>query len=461
MDSKVTLREKIGYGFGDAASSMFWKIFSFYLAIFYTDVFGISAVAAGTMLLVTRVWDTAIDPVMGVIGDRTNTKWGKFRPYLLWVAIPFGIIGVLLFTTPDVGATGKLIYAYITYTLMMMAYTAINVPYASLLGVMTPDPNVRTTLASYRMVFAFGGSLLVVAIYQPLVDLFKTTTSVTTAYQLAMVVIGAVAVLLFFFTFAWTKERVNPPKSQQNSLKDDFKNLLQNIPWFILLGAGVMTLIFNSVRDGVAMYYFKYYIIDDTAVALSKMTFTFSTLYFLLGQAFNMLGVIMATPISAKIGKRKTFMYAMIGAAILSSLFLFCTKENVAMVYVLQAMTSFCAGIIFPLLWSMYADTADYSEWKTGRRATGLVFSASSMSQKLGWTLGGSLTLWLLGIFGFQANVEQSPETITGIKYMLSIIPAIGAFVSGIFMYFYKLDEKTLKIIEIELEQRRKAELQA
>ncbi len=461
MDSKVTLREKIGYGFGDAASSMFWKIFSFYLAIFYTDVFGISAVAAGTMLLVTRVWDTAIDPVMGVIGDRTNTKWGKFRPYLLWVAIPFGIIGVLLFTTPDVGATGKLIYAYITYTLMMMAYTAINVPYASLLGVMTPDPNVRTTLASYRMVFAFGGSLLVVAIYQPLVDFFKTTTSVTTAYQLAMVVIGAVAVLLFFFTFAWTKERVTPPKSQQNSLKDDFKNLLQNIPWFILLGAGVMTLIFNSVRDGVAMYYFKYYIIDDTAVALSKMTFTFSTLYFLLGQAFNMLGVIMATPISAKIGKRKTFMYAMIGAAILSSLFLFCTKENVAMVYVLQAMTSFCAGIIFPLLWSMYADTADYSEWKTGRRATGLVFSASSMSQKLGWTLGGSLTLWLLGIFGFQANVEQSPETITGIKYMLSIIPAIGALVSGIFMYFYKLDEKTLKNIEIELEQRRKAELQA
>lgn len=222
-----------------------------------------------------------------------------------------------------------------------------------------------------------------------------------------------------------------------------------------------MTLIFNSVRDGVAMCYFKYYIIDDTAVALSKMTFTFSTLYFLLGQAFNMFGVIMATPISAKIGKRKTFMYAMIGAAILSSLFLFCTKENVAMVYVLQAMTSFCAGIIFPLLWSMYADTADYSEWKTGRRATGLVFSASSMSQKLGWTLGLSLTLWLLGIFGFQANGEQSPETITGIKYILSTIPAIGALVSGIFIYFYKLDEKTLKTIEIELEQRRKAELQA
>ena len=453
--SRVSLREKIGYGFGDAASSMFWKIFSFYLAIFYTDVFGISAVAAGTMLLVTRIWDTAIDPIMGVVGDRTNTRWGKFRPYLLWVAVPFGMVGVLLFTTPDFGTTGKLVYAYITYTLMMMAYTAINVPYASLLGVMTANTNDRTTLASYRMIFAFGGSLLVVAIYQPLVDLFKKAVAINTAYQLTMVVVGAVAILFFFLTFSWTKERIKPPKAQQNSLKDDFRNLLKNAPWFILLGAGVMTLIFNSVRDGVAIYYFKYYIIDDTAVALSKMTFTFSTLYFLLGQAFNMVGVAMAKPISAKLGKRKTFMSAMIMAAFLSIFFYFCTKGNVVYVYILQAMISFCAGMIFPLLWSMYADTADYSEWKTGRRATGLVFSASSMSQKLGWTLGGSLTLWLLAIFGFHANVDQNPETIQGLKYMLSFIPAIGALISGIFMYFYKLDEKTLKTIETDLAQRR------
>lgn len=457
-ENKVTLKEKIGYGFGDAASSMFWKIFSFYLAIFYTDVFGISAVAAGTMLLVTRIWDTAIDPVMGVIGDRTNTRWGKFRPYLLWVSVPFGIVGVLLFTTPDFGPVGKLVYAYVTYTLMMMVYTAINVPYASLLGVMTSNTNDRTTLASYRMVFAFGGSLLVVAIYQPLVDLFKSGVKVTTAYQFAMVVIGVIALGFFLLTFSWTKERIKPPKSQQNSLKDDLKNLLNNIPWFILLGAGVMTLIFNSVRDGVAMYYFKYYIIDDTAVSLSKMTFTFSTLYFLLGQAFNMVGVMMAKPISAKLGKRKTFMYAMLGAAVFSCLFYFCNKENVVFVYVLQAFTSFCAGTIFPLLWSMYADTADYSEWKTGRRATGLVFSASSMSQKLGWTLGGSITLWLLGFYGFKANVEQNPETIDGIKYMLSIIPAVGALISALFMYFYNLDDKKVKEIELELERRRIAE---
>jgi glycoside/pentoside/hexuronide:cation symporter, GPH family len=456
MGTKVTLKEKIGYGLGDAASSMFWKIFSFYLAIFYTDVFGISAVAVGTMFLVTRIWDTANDPIMGIIGDRTNTRWGKFRPYLLWMSVPFAIIGVLLFTTPGLGISGKLVYAYITYTLMMMVYTAINVPYASLLGVMTADTNDRTTLASYRMVFAFGGSLLVVAIYQPLVDIFKSTMPVTTAYQLTMVVVGAIVTLFFLLTFLWTKERITPPKTQQNSLKDDFKNLLGNVPWFILLAAGVMTLIFNSVRDGVAMYYFKYYILDDAAIKLSKATLTYSTVYFLLGQAFNMVGVIMAKPVSSVIGKRRTFMFAMIAASVLSIFFLFCSREQVVFVYLLQAIISFCAGIIFPLLWSMYADTADYSEWKTGRRATGLIFSASSMSQKLGWTLGGSLTLWMLGFYGFVANVDQPAETIQGLKYMLSIFPAIAALLSGVFIYFYKLTDKRVLEIEKELESRRR-----
>jgi GPH family glycoside/pentoside/hexuronide:cation symporter len=452
---KVSLKEKIGYGFGDAASSMFWKIFTFYLAIFYTDVFGISAAVAGTMFLITRIWDTANDPIMGIIGDRTNTRWGKFRPYLLWMALPFGLIGVLLFTTPNLDVSGKIIYAYVTYTVMMMAYTAINVPYASLLGVMTANSNERTSLASYRMIFAFGGSLLVVAIFQPLVDLFQKSVQISTAYQLTMVVVGIIVVGFFLLTFSWTRERIKPPKSQQNSLKEDLRNLGKNIPWFVLLGAGVATLIFNSVRDGVAMYYFKYYIIDDSAVSISVMTFTFSTLYLFLGQAFNMLGVAMAKPVSASLGKRNTFISAMFGAAILSSLFYFCNKENLVLIYALQAAISFCAGIIFPLLWSMYADAADYSQWKTGRRATGLVFSASSMSQKLGWTLGGSITLWLLAFYGFQANVEQSPETIKGIKYMMSFVPAAGALVSGIVMYFYKLTEKKMEYIIADLDEAR------
>lgn len=456
----IKLKEKIGYGFGDAASSMYWKIFTFYLAIFYTDVFGIPAAAAGTMFLVTRIWDTANDPIMGIIGDRTNTRWGKFRPYLLWIAAPFAIIGVLLFTTPDLSVNGKIVYAYITYTLMMMAYTAINVPYASLLGVMTAKSDERTSFASYRMVFAFGGSLLVVAIFQPTVDFFNNIVNVgaEVSYQLTMVVIGVIAIGFFLMTFSWTRERIKPPRNQESSLKEDFKNLLGNIPWFVILGAGVMTLIFNSVRDGVAMYYFKYYVVDETAISLFSATFAYSTLYLFLGQATNMLGVIMAKPVSARLGKRKTFMYAMFMAAALSVVFYFCDRENYFFIYLLQALISFCAGIIFPLMWSMYADAADYSQYKTGRRATGLVFSASSMSQKLGWTLGGSITLWLLAFFGFEANVAQTPETIQGIKYMMSFVPGVAALVSGAIMIFYKLSDDKMDEIIAELERRREAE---
>ena len=455
MNTQIKLKEKIGYGLGDAASSMFWKIFSIYLAIFYTDVFGISAAAAGTMFLLTRIWDTANDPIMGIIGDRTNTRWGKFRPYLLWIAFPFGLIGVLLFSTPELSLAGKLVYAYITYTLMMMVYTAINVPYASLLGVMTANSGERTSFASYRMVFAFAGSLLVVAIYQPLVDLFNRGVSLQSSYQLTMVVISVIAIVFFILTFSWTKERISPPKSQKNSLKEDSRNLAKNFPWFILLGASVMTLIFNSIRDGVALYYFKYFITDETAVAFGKLTITYSTLYIFLGQGMNMIGVIMAKPVSGKIGKRKTFILAMIIGAVLSSFLFICNRNTIPLIYILQALISFCAGIVFPLLWSMYADTADYSEYKTGRRATGLVFSASSMSQKLGWTLGGATLLWLLSYYGFQANVDQNPETIKGIKYMFSIIPAMGALVSAAFMYFYKLSDAYMTKINEELNIKR------
>lgn len=462
ISSKVTLREKVGYGFGDAASSMFWKIFTMYLAIFYTDIFGIPAAAVGTMLLVTRIWDTVTDPIMGIIADRTHSRWGKFRPYLLWGAIPFAIIGVLLFVTPDFSSTGNLVYAYITYGLMMTAYTVVNVPYASLLGVMSADGGERTTLASYRMVFAFGGSLLVVAMYQPLVSKFSEIFPVTTAYTLTVAVIAAIAALMFFLTFSWTRERIKPPKNQQNNLKEDIKNLFKNKPWFILLGAGVATLIFNSVRDGVAVYYFKYFISDganeDSVGLFSGLTLAYSTFYLLLGQATNMLGVIMANPVSALIGKRKTFIYAMFGAAIMSFFFNLAGKDNLVLIYLLQALISFCAGIIFPLLWSMYADSGDFSEWKTGRQSTGLIFSASSMTQKLGGALGGSITLWLLAIYGFMPNVAQSAHTLSGIKYMMGIVPGAAALISGLFMVFYPLSDKKMTTISSELAKRRAAE---
>jgi len=460
MSEKIKLKEKIGYGFGDFASSMFWKIFSVYLLYYYTDVFGISAAIVGTMFLVTRIWDTALDPIIGIISDITNTKWGKFRPYLVWFALPFGLIGVLTFVTPDLSTSGKVIYAYITYTLMMMAYSAINVPYASLMGVMTANIKERTALSTFRFIFAFAGSILVLATAEPLVDWFGNTTGggAQSGWTSTMVVYAVIAAGLFYLTFAWTRERISPPKEQKTSLRADLKNLATNKPWFILLGAGVSTLIFNSLRDGSAIYYFKYYFADQQAFKLPafNIVVNYSTLYLVLGQAANIVGVVLAKPISDRIGKKKTFFYAMLFATVLSCIFYAFRETDLVLIFLFQFLISICAGSIFPLLWSMYADIADYSEWKSGRRATGLIFSSSSMSQKLGWTLGGALTGWLLAIYGFEANVVQSIETKTGIRMMLSFIPAAGALLSAAFITFYKLSDSLMFSITEELQERRK-----
>jgi len=453
-----------GYGFGDFASSMFWKLFSVYLLYYYTDVFGIAAAAVGTMFLITRVWDTALDPLIGIISDRTDTKWGKFRPYILWMAVPFGIIGVMTFTSPGFSAAANLVYSYVTYTLMMMVYSAINVPYASLMGVMTPNIKDRTTLSTFRFIFAFAGSILVLACAEPLVSVFSKTSlgipDVQKGWQLTMMVFAVIAVVLFYFTFAWTRERVKPPKEQKASLKADLANLFKNKPWFILLGAGVSTLIFNSLRDGSVIYYFKYYFTHQQAFRLPVLdvAINYSTLYLVLGQAANIIGVVLAKPVSDKIGKKNTFLYSMIMACILSCIFFLFDKNDIVLIFSFQFLISICAGSVFPLLWSMYADIADYSEYTAGRRATGLIFSSSSMSQKLGWTLGGALTGWLLALWGFEANTAQTQEAQTGIRMMLSFVPAIGALLSAAFIIFYKLNDTFMMEVSNELVSRRAKE---
>ena len=466
---KIRLSEKIGYGLGDMSSSMFWKLFGAYLMIFYTDVFGISAAVVGTMFAVTRVWDSFFDPVVGAVADRTSSRWGRFRPYLLFLAVPFGVIGILTFLTPPFGQTGKIVYTFITYALMMMVYSAINVPYASLLGVMSPDPADRNTLATYRMTFAYLGSFLALLLFMPLVNAFGGgdsggpmlgwLTAPQAGWLMAVGVIAVVCVLLFLGCFALTKERVRPVRQGKISLKTDLRDLLHNRPWWILLGAGVASLVFNSIRDGATVYYFKYYV-DETAVgsiSFLGLPFVLSGLYLAVGQAANILGVILAAPVSNRIGKRRTFMAAMAVASVLSVAFFWLGKDQLVPIFILQALISVCAGSIFPLLWSMYADCADYSELQTGNRATGLIFSSSSMSQKFGWAFGTAITGWMLAQFGFQANAVQSAETLQGIRMFLSLLPAAGAFLSLVFIYFYPLSEQKMRQITHELEEKRTA----
>ncbi|MCI5982680.1 MAG: MFS transporter [Marinilabiliaceae bacterium] len=459
----VKLTEKIGYGFGDMASSMFWKLFGAYLMLFYTDIFGISAAAVGTMFLITRVWDAFVDPVVGIVSDRTETKWGKFRPFLLYLALPFGIIGVLTFTTPDMGDTGKLVYAYVTYSLMMVIYSAINVPYASLLGVMSPDPKDRNVLSTYRMTFAYIGSFLALFFFTKLIEGFGGVASAPietqqTAWMSAVMVIAIVCVLLFLGCFYFTKERIRPIKEAKTSVKDDLKDLLKNRPWWILLGAGIAALVFNSIRDGATVYYFKYFVCEDQVgqVGILGTSFALSALYLGVGQLCNIIGVVAAAPVSNIIGKKNTYLGAMAIATVLSIIFYWFEADQLGLIFVFQALISICAGAIFPLLWSMYADCADYSELTTGNRATGLIFSSSSMSQKFGWAIGSALTGWLLAFFGFEANKVQSAETIDGIKMFLSILPAVGTILSVIFIAFYPLSETKVAENAAILEDMRK-----
>lgn len=466
----VKLKEKIGYGFGDMASSMFWKIFGMYSLFFYTDVFGITAAAAGTMFLVARLWDSFFDLLVGIVADRTKSKWGRYRPYLLWFAIPFAVMGVITFFVPDFGSTGKLIYAYITYSLMMIVYSIINVPYASLLGVMSPEPKVRNVLSSYRMSFAFIGSFITFMLLQPLIDTyakyFDSTIadsgrdaihSVSTspmAWTMGVATIGIICTILFFLCFSWTRERVQPVNAKEDtSVKQDLTNLFHNAPWWILVGTGLAALLFNAVRDGVAIYYFRDYVQVNYRMAFTGWDIT--TIYFLIGQAANLVGVMCAPAISAKYGKKKTYMIAMLIAAVLSAIF-FLIPNQLNWILLLQVLISLCAGYVLPLLWSMFADIVDDQELKTNRRTSGLIFSSSSMSQKLGWALGAALTGWVLFWFKYNPGMaQQSAETLLGERLMISLLPAVCCIIAFIGMMFYPLSDKRVKEIAEELEKKR------
>lgn len=478
---KLRFSEKFGYGLGDLASCLFWQTFSIYLANFYTDVFGLTAAAVATMLLATRTWDLGFDIVMGALSDRTSTRWGKFRPYLVWIPIPLGIAMILTYTTPDLSLGGKLVYAYITYGVLMMLYSAVNVPYAALLGVMTTRAQERNSLSSFRMIGAFAGSLFVSwtmygLIYYFSVDgtpfsqvLSMAWTSMTQAfsseareaassfqvsvltpsgYRSAVVVYSVMAVFVFLGTFLLTKEKVAPKQQKNPSIKKDIADLMKNIPWWILVVVTVLKQAFSGVRTGMIVYYFKYYVGNEPL----------SAMYLIVGQLASIVGIIAVGYLPARYGKKMPYIVSILGAGVFSLASFWVSPTNFGLMFTYQVLINFFMGPPTAMLWSLYGDAADYSELKTGRRSTGLVFSASGMSQKLGSTIASSVGLYLLGYYAFKANEAQTPETLHGLNMLVSVIPALCCFGCAIAMAFFPLNAKRMEEIEDGLRVAREKE---
>ena len=464
----ATLKEKLGYGFGDMSSSMCWKIFSAYLPFFYASVFHLSLEMTGALMLVTRIWDAVSDPMMGIIADRTQTKWGKYRPYLLWISIPFAVAGVLLFTTPGWGETGNTIWAFITYILMMTVYTAINVPYGSMLGVMTEDSNEKTVFSSYRMFFAYAGSFVVLWSWEPLCNFFAKMNGVAVegesltrdpqSWQFAMIVVGVCCMLLFWLTFAMTREHVVTFK-KSTSVQSDLGSLFKNGPWWILLGGVLFFNFFNAIRYSIIPFYFATLIAKDASISFLSMDFLFYAGIFLaVGEIANMIGVAMATPITFKLGKKSTFLVSLFALMVLCAAFYYvptCGSSAYWTLLILQILVCILTGVISPLVWSMYADISDYAELKFKTASTGLIFSSSSMAQKFGGALGGAAVMWLLKGFGFDPaeGATQTEGAVEGLRLLMSWIPAGVAALSALFIFIYPLTTKRMEDINKQLHE--------
>ena len=463
----MKLSEKIGYGFGDMSSSMFWKLFSYFLPFFYSNVFGLSLADAGVLMLVTRIWDAFSDPMMGILADRTKTRWGKYRPYLLFFAFPFALCGVLLFTTPE---TGKTLWAYITYIGMMTVYTGINVPYGSLLNVMTADSDEKSVLSSFRMFFAYGGSFIALFAWEPLCNMFDKARVVTEganglasistspeAWNKAMLVIAACCFVLFILSFLMTKEHV---KSESTvSVGQDLKLLLKNKPWWLMIGAALASNLFNTVRGTTTAYFFSDYIVKTVEMAPQWAFLVSASIFLSIGEIANMVGVVLAVPMSKHLGKKSTYILSMAVLIGLSITFFFlpATTGGYWAMLAFQILISIFTGVVSPLVWSMYADVADYSELKDGTASTGLIFSSASMAQKFGGAFGGAAVMWMLAAFGYDttAGVVQTETAITGLRILMSWIPAAVAALAILVVWFYPLTKQKMAGVQVELASRR------
>lgn len=486
--AKLSFREKAGYSVGDVSANFVFQILLVFQAGFYTDVMGISAAALGTMLLLVRFSDAITDPLMGVIADRTKHRWGRFRPWLLWSALPFAGLFWAAFTVPrDMSQSTTLLYAAATYALLMIAYTMNNVPYSALMGVMTGDPDERTSLASYRFVAGIGAAFIVQGFTLPLVGKLGGGDDAK-GWSLTVAIYACVSILFFLITFASSKERINPPPEQASDLKQDIADLKQNIAWMAMFGMVLFVFITLALRGGSFYYYFTYYV-DRAALASflgslglvasdaqlqagglgsaildlfglivgpdddpSKVGFS---LFNMTGSLVNILGILVAKPLASRFGKKAVFTVGLSVATLVQLCYFVLAPSAIPTMFVLTILSSAAYGPTIPLLWAMMGDTADYSEWKTGRRSTGFVFAGLVFALKAGLGLGGAISGWLLAGYGYTPQTATAPAVVTGIRWMASVYSAIPFGIGVVCMLFYPISKELNLQISRELEHRR------
>lgn len=480
---KLSIREKIGFGLGDAAANFIFQTIMLLQLSFYTDSFGISATAIALLFLIGRLVGAVSDPIMGVIADRTETKWGKFRPWIIWTALPFGIIAFFAFTTPDFEETGKVIYAFATYFLLMIVYSANNIPYSALSGVVTGDMKQRNSLFSYRFILVVFATIAIQVFALPMVHHFGQGDSAK-GYMITMGIFSALAVLFFILTFSTTKERIKPNPAQKQSLKQDIADLVSNKPWVIMFLAFVVMFIFLAIRNGILVFYFKYYLDIPSMVpfldSINRGTFgllekvgmagenidisgSFFGITNLFGQLASILGIIVSNMLTRRLSKRNVFIGGLILAAVFAGLFYIIPPSGLILVIVLQILFNFSWGITMPVPWAMMADVADYSEWKNNRRSTAIVFAGIVIGLKVGLAIGGAIGSMLLSWYGYVAPpakvawIAQSSLAVDGIRLTTSIYPAVLVVVLIGILFFYKITKSTETKMQDDLAERRKS----
>lgn len=428
----LSIKEKFGYGLGDTASNIVFQVVIGFMLIFYVDVFGISAAAVGTMFFVVRIFDAVTDPIMGGIADRTNTKWGKYRPYLIWFALPYGVLAVLAFTTPDLSESGKLVYAYITYTLLMTVYTAINIPYSALGGVMTDSPTERATLQSWRFALAMVGGAIVTASVLPLVEFFGKGDE-QSGYQAAMIVLSAFAVVCFIGCFALTQERTkeSEPVSKKgvSGIIDDFVAMLKNDQWRVIAFVTFIVLTSVAMRGATTPFYVEYYLQEKSLV----------TLFMTSGMIAGIAGAISANWLALKFCKVFVLRFSAVGIVVINFALFLVPRDGMEIALALSILANFIHMVFTPLLFSAVPDTVDYGAKKFGQKAMAMAFSGHLLVLKLGIAIGGAGAGWILAYTQYQPNVEQADSALNGILFLYALSSVFAGILVFISMKFYKL----------------------